>query len=106
MAENVAVNPGAILATLMAGWAGHPVCIESHTTQITMAHVLKKSKVNQSIKALTLRCRVGNANAANAAMAGNDRSKARSLKPDSQVVMMATTVNPMGKDKCKLADVC
>ena len=63
------------------------------------ALALKKSKVNQSINALTLLLRVGSAKAANVAMAGNARSNERSLKPESHVLAMATDTNHTGNDK-------
>jgi hypothetical protein len=67
--ENSGMKPGANRATLMAGWAGMPVCIENQTTQMINAPALKKSRVNQSMKALTLRWSVGNAKEAKVAMA-------------------------------------
>ena len=97
--ENSITKPGASRATLMAGCSGKPVCIESQTVQMISAPKLKKSKVNQSMKALTLRFKVGNANAASVANAGKLMSSARSLKPDIHVVAMATHMNQSGKDK-------
>ena len=83
----------------MAGWAGTPVCSDNQTTQMIKAPALKKISVNQSMKAPMLRRKVGNANAANEAMAGSPNNKARSLKPDSQVEQMATSTNHNGKDR-------
>ena len=79
--------------------------MESQTVQMISAPTLKKSKVNQSMKALTLRFKVGNAKAASVANAGKLISSARSLKPDTQVVAMATLKNQSGSDKWGLAEI-
>jgi hypothetical protein len=102
--ENCATKPGACLATLIAGWAGKPVCMEIQTVQIISAPKLKNNKVNQSMNALMLRFKVGSAKAANVAKAGNAKSNARSLMPDSQVLKMATLKNQSGNDKWGLAE--
>jgi hypothetical protein len=102
--ENWATKPGACLATLIAGWAGKPVCIEIQTVQMIRAPTLKNNKVNQSMNALMLRFKVGNAKAANVAKAGKAKSSARSLTPDSHVLTMATLANQSGNDKWGLAE--
>jgi hypothetical protein len=88
---------------LRAGLAGNPVCKESQTTQIINAPALKNSKVNQSIKALTLRFSVGKAKAAKVANAGKANNKERSPDSDKQVVKMTTVTNHKGKNKWGLA---
>src|SRR5690349_1009313 len=62
--EKLGTKPGASRATLAAGLGGTPVCSEIQITQITSAQPLKNSSVNQSIRAETLRSKVGSANAA------------------------------------------
>ena len=69
------------------------------------APALKKSKVNQSMKALTLRFSVGKAKAARVANAGTANNKERSPNPDKQVVEMTTVTNHKGKNKWGLAAV-
>ena len=103
--ENCATKPGACLATLIAGWAGKPVCMEIQTVQIISAPKLKNNKVNQSMNALMLRFKVGKAKAANVAKAGKAKSSARSLTPDSHVLTMATLKNQSGNDKWGLAEM-
>jgi hypothetical protein len=103
--ENCATKPGASLPTLMAGWAGKPVCKDSQTVQIIRAPKLKKSSVNQSMNALMLRLKVGKAKAANVANAGKAKSSARSLIPENQVLAMATPKNQSGNDKWGLAEM-
>src|SRR5574343_2097940 len=78
MAENCGSKPRASLATLAAGLAGTPVCVDTQITQIAMTEALKNSRVNQSIKADMLRRSVGRAKAASAARAGRLSSRARS----------------------------
>ncbi|MCB1989211.1 MAG: hypothetical protein KDE69_12910, partial [Burkholderiaceae bacterium] len=78
MNENSGSNPRASFATLAAGFAGTPVCVDVHMTQMAMADTEKKSRVNQSISAATLRRNVGRAKAARAASAGRPSNSARS----------------------------
>ena len=103
--ENSGSKPGASLETLIAGCAGKPVCKEIQTVQMIKAPTLKNKRVNQSMKALTLRLSVGNANAAKVANAGKPMSSERSLKPDNQVLAMATLMNQRGNDKWGLAEI-
>jgi hypothetical protein len=71
----------------------------SHTTQMMKAHPEKKSSVNQSMKAAMLRRKVGNANAANVAKAGNDKSSVRSADKVSKPVTTDNEANHMGNTK-------
>src|SRR6059058_4691973 len=57
--ENDGTKPGARRATFSAGLAGMPVCSDSQITQIVIAHALKKTSENQSIRADALRLNVG-----------------------------------------------
>ena len=74
----------------------------NHTTHTTSAQPEKKSRVNQSIKAVTVRLRVGSAKAANAASAGRPSSSERSLDAVSTVVTSATPRNHRGNARCGL----
>ena len=55
---------------------------------MVIAHAVKKSRVNQSIREATLRLKVGKAKAASAASAGRLSSRLRS---DEEVVKVAAT---------------
>ena len=100
--EKLWTNPGASRATLAAGFAGMPVCMEIHTTQMTNAQPVKKIRVNQSINALTLRLSVGNAKAAMAARAGKASSSERSAALVVKVAALATATNQSGSQRCRL----
>ncbi len=93
------VNPGNNRATLAAGCAGQPVCIAIQTTHTIKAQPEKKSSVNQSINAATLRRNVGRANTAKLANAGNDSSKVCSDDRVSNAVPTVSAVNHMGSTK-------
>ena len=67
-------KPGASRATLAAGFSGMPVTMAIQITHTRVAHRLKNSTENQSISALTLRLRVGSANAASTDSAGRASS--------------------------------
>ncbi len=95
-------KPGRSLATFAAGCGGQPVCMANQTTQMMNAHPLKKIRVNQSIKALTLLCRVGKANAANAAKKGNDKSKTRSGGTLSMALIAQSVPKHKGIKRCRL----
>ena len=100
--ENSGLNPGASLATLAAGLAGTPVCMANQITQITKAHPLKKTSVNQSIRADTLRRSVGSANAARAAMAGRASSSERSKSGLIALLTTLTSAAHNGSATCGL----
>ena len=68
-------------------------------TQITNPQQVKNRSVNQSMRADTLRCRVGNAIAAKQAHAGSDNNSALSLAPVKTVALTVTPVNTKGKSK-------
>jgi hypothetical protein len=74
--------------------------MDSQTTQMVKAQRLKKTKVNQSTSALTLRSKVGNANAASVAKAGKANSNALSLRPVPMVLHKVTAKNQSGRAKC------
>lgn len=94
--EKLGENPGARRLTFAAGCAGTPVCMATHTTQMTNAQPEKNSSVNQSISAPTWRCRVGSAKAASVDKAGSARSKLRSGDPVVNVATMQTETNQAG----------
>jgi hypothetical protein len=71
----------------------------NQTTQMMKAQPEKKSSVNQSMKAAMLRRKVGSANAANVANAGNDNSKVRSADKVSKPVTTDNEANHMGNTK-------
>jgi hypothetical protein len=71
----------------------------NHTTQMMKAQPEKKSSVNQSMNAATLRRSVGNANAASVANAGKDNSKVRSADKVSKPVTTDNEANHMGNTK-------
>jgi hypothetical protein len=71
----------------------------NHTTQMMKAQPEKNSSVNQSMKAAILRRKVGNANAASVANAGNDNSSVRSADKVSKPVTTDNDANHMGNTK-------
>jgi hypothetical protein len=71
----------------------------NHTTQMMKAQPEKNSSVNQSMNAAMLRRKVGRANAANVANAGNDNSKVRSADKVSKPVTTDNDANQMGNTK-------
>jgi hypothetical protein len=68
-------------------------------TQMVSAQKLKNKSVNQSMNALKLRLRVGNAKAAKAAMPGKASKSAVSDMPVSQVAAVVTVMNHNGNAK-------
>ena len=74
------------------------------TTQITTPQPVKNSRVNQSIRAATLRCKVGRANAAKVARAGNASSRARSAGLVVSVAVRVTAANHSGSARCRLTE--
>jgi hypothetical protein len=97
--EKLCTKPGTSRATLAAGFAGKPVCMEIQTTQITKALPVKKIRVNQSINAPTLRLSVGKAKAANAASAGRASNRDRSAARVVRVATLATATNQRGSHR-------
>ncbi len=97
--ENDGTKPGASLATLAAGLAGMPVCVEIQITQIASAEMEKNSSVNQSISAETLRLSVGRANAASVASAGKLSSKLRSDAEVLKAEPIASSANHSGSSR-------
>jgi hypothetical protein len=59
----------------------------------------KNSSVNQSIKAATLRLRVGSANAESVAKAGSESNSVRLEEWVSKAVLTVSAMNHMGKTK-------
>ena len=100
--EKLCSKPGARRATLAATWLGTPVCMAIQMIQMLIAQPEKKSRVNQSISAATLRFRVGRANAASAASAGSASSSERSAEAVLSVAATATPTNQSGSARCRL----
>ena len=100
--EKLATKSGAWRSTLAAGCLGKPVCMATQMTQMMMPPPVKKSSVNQSISAATLRWRVGNANAARVAREGRASIRARSAGLVVSVVKTATAANHSGSARCRL----
>ena len=99
--EKLASKPGACRSTLAAGCFGKPVCMATQITQMTIPQPVKNSSVNQSINAATLRCSVGNANAASVASAGSASSRARSAGRVVRVASIPTAANHNGSAMCR-----
>ena len=99
IAPKLGTKPGAKRATLAAGCAGQPVCMAIQTTQMMKAQPEKNSRVNQSMKAATLRRKVGSAKAAKVASGGKASSRVRSADTVSKAVTTASRENHMGKTK-------
>ena len=92
-------KPGKRRLTFAAGCDGQPVCIAIQMTQMMKAQPEKKMRVNQSIKAATLRRRVGKAKAASVASAGSANKRVCSADCVSKAVLTVSAVNHMGKTK-------
>jgi hypothetical protein len=68
----------------------------NHTTQMMNAHPEKKIRVNQSIKADTLRRKVGSAKAPNVANGGKAKSMVLSAVGVNKEVVSASEANHSG----------
>jgi hypothetical protein len=73
----------------------------NHTTQMITPQPVKNNKVNQSIKAVTLRCKVGKAKAAMAANAGKASNKVRSEAAVMALATVTVTIMVMGQITCR-----
>ena len=100
--EKLASKPGAWRSTLAAGCRGNPVCMATQMIQIMSPQPVKNSSVNQSIKEATLRCKVGNANAAKVASGGKASNRARSAGRVVKAATTATPANHSGSARCRL----
>ena len=88
---------------MAASWFGTPVCMAIQMTQMMSAEPEKKSSVNQSIRADTLRLRVGSAKAARVAKAGKANSRERSPEAVLSVASSATLATQTGSNKWRPA---